>query len=237
MEIQRVCELMKMYSQGYSGEYKEIEVISNGQIRHKSIPKNEIILSYGQRINNVLFVVSGSYYVMRHSHKGQVNIIGEKQAPQFLGTISISNTNERILADIVSKKRCDVLYIETTYLKQMMSYDITISLIIIENLSQVLRFDTDRMDQIIFNNPYEKVLVYMYSKLISNNSSNDCNFIIDEKKNEIALFLGISERSVYRVLSQFRNKKLIDIKKGKIVISTSQLKLIGEMVVELINSN
>lgn len=236
MEIQRVCELMKRYSNGYNGEYKEIEAISNGQIRHKSIPKNEIILSYGQPMNIVLFVVSGSFYVMRHSHKGQVNIIGERQAPQFFAS-GISNTNEKILADVVSKTRCDVLFIETEYLKQMMSYDITISLIIIENLSQLLRLDSYRMDQIVFYNPYEKVLVYIYFKLISNNKINDCDFIVDEKKNEIALFLGISERSVYRVLSQFRNEKLIDINKGKIVISTSQLKLIKDMVEELIDAD
>ena len=43
----------------------------------------------------------------------------------------------------------------------MMSEEIDISLIIIESIAKLLKLDADRMDQIVFNSSYEKILGYI----------------------------------------------------------------------------
>lgn len=231
-----ICKTLKFaYSQNAKqNDVEKIVNLSKGRIQYYFCEKNENLVSVNQKLTCVLFVIKGSYMVTRLSEKGQLNIIGEKDAPRILSTILLTTENEMALADITALQRCEIISIEKNYLLKMMAMDQDISLMIIDSLSKTLREDTDRLDQHVFNSSIENFMIYIYYKWTKSDAIGNYPFVIADTNQKIADSLNVSLRTLYRILKEAKALELIQTSGRKIVIEEDAMTKIIDIAERLI---
>lgn len=229
--IKEVTELLLNAYFDFKGDLESIGKLSEGKIIKKEFSPGDVILSYNERLTHLLFVYQGAYFVFRYSKDGRINVIANNSAPQFLGTIQMSLKDEIFLAEVIASSHCEVLLIDSTYLLELIKEDHRVSLLIIDNLSKLLRSDTDKIDSMVFNDGYERLLLFLYFKIKENKSEVT---EITESKRILGDLIGVHERSVFRILKELENDGYISVDKRIIRINKEQQIMIEKKVRDIL---
>lgn len=231
--LRRVIETIKdLYAQK-KVDFSTIDLVedSNNKIMIREYVPNENILEFGEQLSHVLFIYEGAYDVFRFLKDGRINLIAGNSAPQFIGAIQLGKTqDEYFQAEIIVRKKCVLFAIAPDYFLEMMKEDYTIALLVIDNLSELLRYDSIKIEQSIFNSAYDRMLNYLYWE--SKNLPDQQELRIDHSKRKIADIISTNERNVFRILNDLKDNNLIRTSGRSIYVTQTQREKINKIIKE-----
>lgn len=151
-----------------------------------------------------------------------MNYLSNECAPQWLdigNVIAAQYANE---TEDKTLEECIVLDIRADYFIQCVKESGEFATKIIENLLIKMALISRESDRRLLADARERMLLYILQSWKT--EQHEMNFcVIDEKNEAIADAIGISIRSLYRILNQLKSEGLIEVKKRKIYVNAGQI--------------
>lgn len=208
-------------------DLKEVGRLLNGQMRLRTVPKGEPIFYIEDGKSLVYFVIRGSYINYRVSRDGKMNILGRSKAPVWSGVDRAVNASNINFTENKTLEECVVLEIKTAYFLEAIEHDGRFGLYMIKNILDKMTDISEKSDRLLFYDANE-LFAYFIVKFWKehHNAAGDCT--IEMKNADLAEEVGISARSLYRILNAWKKEKLISVKKGNIAVSSGQIDRLKE---------
>ena len=179
------------------------------------ISKGKTIISQGQPADYIYILLSGEGVVLNDIDWNINNTIDEVNAIDCLGITEYLTGKKEYTGFVIAKTDCYILKIHISEFYEILvaSFDISFSI-----LKILARVTTHAMEHAETQSTFPKkdiVGYYLYLK-----SSNLIPYICPLKRSELAEFLHINLRSLYRYLDAMKSEGMIKLYKGKIIIDT-----------------
>lgn len=211
-------------------DIKNIRESMNSHMKIRILEEGSSILTPDIVGNYVVFVLTGKYFHYRTSKAGKRNLIALCQRPEWIGIDHVlDKENANITEDLVLEK-CTVLDIEKEYFIECLKSDGDLSVYIIQNLLGKMSSASTRVDVMLLNDAKTQVLIWLIEYWNFCKAQGD-ECVITLKNEYIAEAIGISTRTLYRVLKDLKQKNIVSIRKNNIVVNKTQIHLIKEMIV------
>lgn len=196
------------------------------------LKKNDIIFREGDKIRKVYYLLKGNIKIIKKYQNGQSIQINLLEETQVLGGIIALNEYTSYKFDAICDSDSVLIYFSKKTFYEWLDTDLnfakelarTSASLMLQNLSIIMSKSVNTSD-------------YSVVKFII----DYCNFekeytTIKETRLQISNILGISERTLNRILAKLKARGLIQIEKGKITVQTkkqeelnSYLKTISEI--------
>lgn len=207
-------------------DLSKIKKYINDQMQIRIIKPGGTICCQDTVAKYVFYVISGKYIHYRNSKAGKRNLVALNKGPEWIGidrTLDMENAN---LTENLVLDECVVVDIKSEYFIQCIKERGDIALYIIKNLLGKMSSASSRADYMLFNDVRTRTLIWLNEYWNSNHTGGgEC--VISLKNEYIAEAIGISVRTLYRVLKDLKEENLITTKKGNIVINNSQIQQIS----------
>lgn len=203
----------------------------NDHMRIRIVPKDQMISYSVKPAPYVYYVMQGSYFHYRVSKQGKNNFLSAENAPQWMGIDKVIDSECANITGDKALKECVVLDIKADYFEKCIESDGKFARYIIENLLQKMAKISLRSDRLLFSNAKEHLMFYILEYWDRNNKNSDvCR--VDVKNEYIAEEIGVTTRTLYRNLNILKDENLIAVKKGTIVVNSSQIEEIRKILLE-----
>ena len=190
---------------------KEMEEIYS-TIVHRSYNKGEMVYLVGDIIENLYIINKGKVKVTKISENGKEQIIRILSEGDFIDelsifTKSISTNNVEVLEDTI------MCIVNGPDMKKIIDSKPSISFKIMEELGKRLE-RTEKLAESIGLYSVEKRIAQILLEMADRN--NVVNLTISKK--DLASYIGMSQETLSRKLSQFQNEGLIELKGHRKII-------------------
>jgi len=197
-----------------------------GYKTEKNYKKGDVIIREGSQINDFLYLKSGLVKLYKLSKDGKDQIISIAKPLDFVSLVSIfsDKTYNFSISAIEDSTVCSV---DLKFIKELISKNGNFALNIMQKMSR--NFDN------IINNTFNlqkkhlrgriaHILLFFANEIYKNNE-----FELPLSRKEIAQLIDMTTENVIRILSEFRQDKLIEIHgKNTIIINLNKLNSIAE---------
>lgn len=178
----------------------------------------------------VYYVVSGRYFHYRDSKEGKRNLITLNRGPEWIGIDrALDMENANITEDLVMEE-CIVIDINVEYFIKCIREGGELALYIIKNLLGKMSSASRRGDYMLFNDARTQTLFWLNEYWNTNHDKEGC--VVRIKNEYIADAIGISARTLYRVINKLKSEGMISTRKGNIVIDNSQIQKIADSLIK-----
>lgn len=226
--VNKFLELMDViYRNNHDGQLNPdlIKPYLSSNILLRVVPKGVYIIREDEKLNKVYFVVSGQYYSFGNSLSGKINMMGMWKAPQFIGIDRAVDGAVASVSSVVTLRECIILEVNQEFFLKCIKTNGDIALRIIADLCKKLTSSNGRITRLTVNDSNQNLLIYIYGYFTENwNGQGECK--LELKNSLIAHDIGISERTLYRLVNKLKSEELINVKQGCIVVTKEQIKRI-----------
>lgn len=194
----------------------------------KTIKKGEVLFDEGEHINGVYCIKDGVCKVSKMSDNGRDQIIHLIKKGDILGERSLIN-NEASNLKAIAVNDMEVCFIPKEEILRDLENNSNFSMDILKKMASSLKNADDvivDMAQKTVKQRLAATLLLLDSKFNKNeNGSLDVNL----SREDIANIIGTATESAIRLLSEFKKKKMIDLKGKEIfILDTKSLKDLSE---------
>lgn len=187
----------------------------------KTVKKGELLFDEGEHINGVFCIKDGVCKVSKMSDNGRDQIINLIKKGDILGERSLIN-NEASNLKAMAINDMEVCFIPKEEILRGLETNVSFSMSMLQKMASSLK----NADDVIVNMAQKTVKQRLASTLLfldakfktTENGSLDINL----SREDIANIIGTATESAIRLLSEFKKKKLIDLKGKEIYILNSK---------------
>lgn len=193
------------------------------------IKKGETIITQGQPADYIYILLSGEGVVLNNIDWNINNTIDEVNAIDCLGITEFLTEKKEYTGFVIAKTDCYLLKVHNSEFYEILSSSFDICFSILKILAKVT---THAMEHAETQSTFPKkdiVGYYLYLK-----SSDFIPYVCPLKRSELADFLHINLRSLYRYLDAMASEGMIKIRKGKIIIDIECFKKLSDKYQSLI---
>jgi len=180
----------------------------------KEYPKDAIIYEPGMRPRNVYFIQSGEIRMVTVSDEGKEFIQGVFKTGQYFGEPALL-VNRPYLAYTIANKKSQIIPVAKADFFNLLKDDADFSMDLIQVLSNRLFYKSMMLEELA-NEKAEHRLLTIINYLMEDISSGD---ILKVTRQELADMTGLRVETVIRGIKLLTDKRLIQLKKGKIIKS------------------
>ena len=193
------------------------------------ISKGKTIISQGQPADYIYILLSGEGVVLNDIDWNINNTIDEVNAIDCLGITEYLTGKKEYTGFVIAKTDCYVFKLHNSEFYEILSSSFEISFTILKILARVT---THAMEHAETQSTFPKkdiVGYYLYLK-----SCDSIPYICPLRRSELADFLHINLRSLYRYLDIMKSEGMIKLRKGKIIIDIECFKILSNKYQSLI---
>ncbi|WP_425659509.1 Crp/Fnr family transcriptional regulator [Tenacibaculum ascidiaceicola] len=184
----------------------------------KKIKKGEVLFDEGEYINGVFCVKDGVCKVSKMSDNGRDQIIHLIRKGDILGERSLIN-NEASNLKAIAVNDMEVCFIPKEEILRDLENNSNFSMDVLKKMANSLK----KADDVIVDMAQKTVKQRLAATLLLLDSKFDKNengsININLSREDIANIIGTATESAIRLLSEFKKKKLIDLKGKEIFIT------------------
>ncbi|MDE1207208.1 Crp/Fnr family transcriptional regulator [Tenacibaculum larymnensis] len=184
----------------------------------KKIKKGEVLFDEGEYINGVFCVKDGVCKVSKMSDNGRDQIIHLIRKGDILGERSLIN-NEASNLKAIAVNDMEVCFIPKDEILRDLENNSNFSMDVLKKMANSLK----KADDVIVDMAQKTVKQRLAATLLLLDSKFDKNengsININLSREDIANIIGTATESAIRLLSEFKKKKLIDLKGKEIFIT------------------
>ena len=193
------------------------------------IKKGKTIITQGQPADYIYILLSGEGVVLNDIEWNINNTIDEVNAIDCLGITEYLTEKKEYTGFVIAKTDCYVFKLHNSEFYEILSSSFEISFTILKILARVT---THAMEHAETQSTFPKkdiVGYYLYLK-----SCDSIPYICPLRRSELADFLHINLRSLYRYLDIMKSEGMIKLRKGKIIIDIECFKILSNKYQSLI---
>ena len=193
------------------------------------IKKGKTIITQGQPADYIYILLSGEGVVLNDIEWNINNTIDEVNAIDWLGITEYLTEKKESTGFVIAKTDCYVFKLHNSEFYEILSSSFEISFTILKILARVT---THAMEHAETQSTFPKkdiVGYYLYLK-----SCDSIPYICPLRRSELADFLHINLRSLYRYLDIMKSEGMIKLRKGKIIIDIECFKILSNKYQSLI---
>lgn len=195
----------------------------------KSIKKGEALFEEGEHINGVFCIKSGVCKVSKMSANGRDQIISLIQKGDILGERSLIN-NEASNLKATAINDMEVCFIPKEEILKDLQNNAKFSMDMLKKMASTIKSADDvivDMAQKTVKQRLASTLLHLEAKFHNNQQQKSVD--INLSREDIANIIGTATESAIRLLSEFKKKKLIDLKGKEIfIIDTKGLEQVAQ---------
>ena len=193
------------------------------------IKKGKTIITQGQPADYIYILLRGEGVVLNDIEWNINNTIDEVNAIDCLGITEYLTEKKEYTGFVIAKTDCYVFKLHNSEFYEILSSSFEISFTILKILARVT---THAMEHAETQSTFPKkdiVGYYLYLK-----SCDSIPYICPLRRSEVADFLHINLRSLYRYLDIMKSEGMIKLRKGKIIIDIECFKILSNKYQSLI---
>ncbi len=216
MSIVEYLKIIPLFQGMTLEELKKLEKIT----KERSYKKGNVIISEGEKSENVFIIKSGKVKIFKTSNDGREIILDIKGKSKIFAEVTLFD-NGLNPATVVAIENCIVLSISNDDLEVIIRENPDMALNIIKVMSRRLKEAQSRVKNMAINDTYVRTAQTLL-KLIDKYGVETENGVIELTLNitreELAGLVGTSRETVSRAISQFSKEKALKIEGRRIII-------------------
>jgi len=196
-------------------------------IEFRSYEPNESILSVGEDIDGLYFLLEGKYYVSSPEITGKELLLRYCQKPAIMGDIEIFQDCS-VQSNCVAAEKCLLLFIPYTLYEQELKYDSGFTQMLLQELAYKLRTCTISSRVNALSSVSLRLAAYLCT---IESPSRLKEYIMTNTLDEVASLIGTTKRHLNRVLKQWSDEGIVQRNNETIqIIDWSKIEEISEDV-------
>ncbi len=222
----RKSELLQAHATGMVKDSRDIMPAERGlkmsdllsaELEVKQYTKGQVVYQAGNRANNLFYVVSGKLKTYKQTEQGSELIISILREGDFFGYSALLDSSAYTDNTEALEATTLKLIPKEKFLAIMFGPNETAN-DFIRLLTKNISEKEERLIRLAYNSLRKRVadgILYLQEKF---KTSNDGNGMFKISRQNLANVTGASKESVIRMLSDFKNEKLIGIEDGSIIV-------------------
>ena len=199
------------------------DLMQNGCSFQTFAPEQEII-SCGSPANKIYVLLNGSCLIICYNQDGKASVQDSLQAPQIFGLTELVCRQEFYSASVVGDKTGMALAIPTPLFMEAMQRSLTVDQAVIKYLGYLARRNMDAWEYCNLYAPQDTLALNLYSWC----REQALPFVLKMDRNDLAEYLHIQVRSLYRYLDILKRQNMCCIINGKITITEENFRTLKE---------
>lgn len=228
--IEKLEGLIKLAENSSNIRSKDLQPFVNPNMLFAYYEKEETIIPCGQKLSEIIYIVKGEFILTRNSIEGNQVMIARVWGPDFLGIPQLVTKDKIFYSQISAITNCLAFRINLQFFKEAMMTSAFVSYTCVKSMASSVVKNYRHIERLRLFTPKENMLSYLYRKWAEAGEDLQKPLCITEKRAVIADELGITVRTVCRILSSLKEEGLITTEKnGNIHCSPEQLVMIRKM--------
>lgn len=181
----------------------------------RKIPRHTVVLSAGDRTDNIYFVLSGALKVQVSDEEGREVILSMLGPGELFGEMGVLDDHPRS-ATVLAVESSEVVMMGKEHFKQCLAANPDVSLFIMRNLTRRLRLADRSIESLALLDVYGRVA----RLLLEAADTVDGRKVVTRKvtKQDIAKMIGASREMVSRVMRDLTAQGLIHEQDGQLIL-------------------
>ncbi len=198
-----------------SPEIKQ-ELINNTKTKEYS--KGEYLIKIGEAESGVFFIQSGKVKISKKGYGKKEFILWVAESGDLVGLNSFID-NEAFSYSAIAIDPVKACFILSSDLKKILQKEPLLSAHLIKNLCEKLNTIEHRITNISGKKIREQCAELLISIASKHDRLDKKNFIIDYSINDMAGFIGTTKNYLYKILTEFTNKKILLVHNRKLIVN------------------
>lgn len=192
-------------------------------IKIKNIEKGKLIFNKGDKVNFIYILYEGSIRALNFFKSGNIYDLGKNNAITFLGEQEVISKNTTYSVSVEATTSCIFLLLEIDIFLKWLEVDIDLAHFLLKQLSERVYYSSAEKGNSSNLSTKELVISYFLKRY---GEGVEEVLIFNETQQELAEQIGVSLRSLARVIAELKKEKIISISKKKININLQQYELL-----------
>jgi len=194
-----------------------------------SFQKNDVLLKKDEEIKFVYILYSGTLRVINEFSNGSIYGFANIDSIDFIGALEILAEEPKIACTVEAITDGAALRVSKEDFLEWFNKDIEFSRILAKILAKKFYPTISRNGAVFMNSAMYSLAGFIIKSVKDNINQGKVGFITT-KRQHIADELGISLRTVYRLIKELKEDNLIQVIKGKIYVTKDQYEKLYQMV-------
>lgn len=193
-----------------------LDALAQGRNTNK-YKKKQVIFMEGNHPTRLYYVVKGKVKTFKTNDEGKELVTDLYSPGDFLGHVALlEGTTYKDTAEAMDDT--ELAIIPKDEFDELLSNNPEVARRFIELLAHNISSKETQLLHLAYNSLRKKVAVALLLLQKKYNQQEDEKFTIDISRENLANIAGTATESLIRTLSDFKSEKLIDIKRGKVII-------------------
>ena len=209
--IEKLVELLQMVEKATGGNIKskDLQPFINQYMSFAYYEREERIIAAGERFSDVIFIVKGEFRLSRNSIEGGQVMITRVWGPDFLGIPQMITSDKTFYSEICAITDCLAMRCSSKMFLTAMQTNAAVSFACVKSMSKVMSRNYQYIERLRLFSAKENMINYLYRKWVEDGEELEKPLCIKEKRSVMADELGITVRSVCRILNTLKESGLI----------------------------
>ena len=180
----------------------------------KKYTQNEVVVFAGERVVNLLIVLSGSVRGEMIDYSGKTIKIEDIEAPKPLATAFLFGKENKYPVTVTANNSVRILSVPVSEFLKLLQLDRKILVNYLNSISTRAQFLSEKLNFLSFKTIREKVAHY----LLKNAGEELHSFELKKTQEELARMFGITRPSLARVLGELKQNGIIKIERKTVTL-------------------
>lgn len=194
------------------------KLLSKIHFRIKKFAKDEIVVFSGEKVSNLLIVLSGSVRGEMIDYSGKTIKIEDIEAPKPLATAFLFGKENNYPVTVTANSDVQILLVPVNEFLKLLQLEKRLLVNYLNSISTRAQFLSEKLNFLSFKTIKEKVAHF----LLKNTGDKFHSFELKNSQQQLAQLFGITRPSLARVLGELKKEGLIKIEKRTVTILDKQ---------------
>lgn len=206
----------------------------DGQFYLQKYRPHELIHQKNSVLTRVGILLEGTFRVVNELENGNLFMIEINEPISFTGEIALLSGRKMTSVTIETITDCTIAFLPVDIFEEWLMNDISLLRYVSVLVANKLYSTSYHIGERMFYSSKYVVLNYILSNCVELSNGNR---IVKKKRQEICEEIGMSVNTINRTLQHFRDKGLIEIQKGKILLTGHEYEKACEVLEVYITEN
>ena len=191
--------------------------------------KGDYILKAGEPCEAVYFLLKGKVTGEAYTDQGRAYSFLDFSKMYVLGDYEMLYNSAEHVISIKAEQNCNLLKLSRDHYINWIKQDVTALYLRTNNILSVLTFERSVDREFMQKNSKERLCLLLVRFYEVEEKDKNGNYTVQHTQGELADKIGVNLRSVQRSIAALESEQLVQLKKGKMVISPEQYEKLAQV--------
>jgi CRP/FNR family transcriptional regulator, cyclic AMP receptor protein len=192
---------------------------------HKHVDSGELVVTKGEPADKIYILLKGSVRAINEFTNGQRYSFGRIDPPDFIGDLEFLAEAPFYATNIEARVPCTLVSMKVETLWEWIDFDPSLLRRLARDLAQKMYPTSNNSGIVKFLSSEQNLHLYLmqtYEAAYESKSTPENPLKINATRQRIADHIGMSIKTVNRCIKKLKENDLVNIKRGKLFLSTDQ---------------